>query len=138
MIYDFSLILLTNNYGVWYGSHILFSQEYCVESIIDKVCLCIQLLLIVLLMFGQVYQQLCSYHFQISDKSAFQIEIKAQKDPWIPTSHVRPARPNVLVVHPKMTVINLKSEIQICFEPNDIPFIQNLSVMQFTRGDKFC
>lgn len=56
MIYDFSLILLTNNYGVWYGSHILFSQEYCVESIIDKVCLCIQLLLIVLLMFGQVYQ----------------------------------------------------------------------------------
>jgi len=27
MIHDFSLILLTNNCGVWYNSHILFSQD---------------------------------------------------------------------------------------------------------------
>ena len=47
---------------------------------------------------------------RIRQKIHSSYDVKAWEDPWIPTLPARPARPNVLVVHPMMIVSDFINE----------------------------
>ena len=74
-------------------------------------------------------------------------EINVWEDPWIPSILARPARAEVPVVHPKMTVSSLidfelkewdARLLEQYVDQGDISIIQSLAISPTHRRDTFC
>ncbi|XP_048605821.1 uncharacterized mitochondrial protein AtMg00310-like [Brassica napus] len=74
-------------------------------------------------------------------------EVKVWEDPWIPTTHARPAVPVAPIIHPNMRVSDLINQgtkewdvglLENYVNLDDIPLIRSLAISSTHRRDTFC